>query len=531
MAKAPPAEGGQPVALRAIGAEHVHEGAESFPLRTGAPPMAAGVHSPASTGSHPFPPGEGTGEPVERDTGTPSEPPIPETRNGSGTGTGELSAGNRGAAVSVDASLPATPANDAQTLRGLGRRPVMSAQQIKQHVHGSKTPSSWSPLDISDTLQGLLAGTLDQPMPTVAGWLYPAAVNGLAGESGCGKTWTALVSAASELMAGGSVVYVDLEDSPAGIVGRLLALGVPSDVILSRFAYVRPDEAFRDDVRDDLWSAIHHMEPSLVVLDSTGESLALEGVDPNSDDGVARWFQRVARPIAERGPAVLLLDHLPKNDKAAGSPIGSQRKRAAISGVQMIQTVAKGMSFAKGRPGIAKLSCTKDRHGNFVTGEAVLQLVVRPEPSRGEAGVSASLTPITEDEEFAPTRHMEAITGWLSQQGAPQTTAAIKKAVRGKAETLTSALAVLVASGYLTTAPGARNSTLYTLVTTFSIGDDYILPDPGAPCTHQWHEGESVCNAQWCHSGHHGSCNDAAGIDEAAEAEWSSPAPPPAFEG
>lgn len=355
-----------------------------------------------------------------------------------------------------------------------------SAQQIKQQVFGRPQPLlSWAPLDLGDILHGLEQGTLEQPQPTVAGWLYPGAVNGLAGESGCGKTWTALVSASAEMMDGNNAVYVDLEDNPISVVSRLLALGVPSDVIAERFKYVRPEVAFVDDLRAVFWQMLDEAQPTLVVLDSTGESMALEGVDQNDDRGVAGWFQRVARPIAERGPAVLLLDHLPKSDTAAASPIGSQRKRAAISGVQMTQTVAKTMSFAKGRPGVAKLTCTKDRHGNFVTGESVMRLLVNPEPTRGEAGVNAELSRISGGQvDDAPTRVMVDICEFLEQQGSPQNTSAIKQAVRAQGITVNSALDVLVESGYLTSTPGTRNAVMYTLVNPFSIDDPYTVPEP-----------------------------------------------------
>ncbi|MCA0379181.1 MAG: AAA family ATPase [Actinobacteria bacterium] len=366
---------------------------------------------------------------------------------------------------------------------------------------------SWDRHDLTDILAGLQSGTLQQPQPTVAGWLYARAVNGLAGESGSGKTWTALVSVALEIMAGNAVVYVDFEDGPIGITGRLLALGVPADVIAALFIYVRPDEAFRDDVRAGFWQMLGTARPTLVIIDSTGESMAIEGVDPNSDDGVARWFRNVATAIADRGPAVLLLDHLPKSDNAASSPIGSQRKRAAVSGVQIIQTIAKSMSFAKGRAGEAKLVCTKDRHGNFVTGEVVMRLIVNPEPARGEAGINAVLVHGAA-EEFAHTRHMLNISQFVEQQGAPQTATAIKKAVTGKAETINAALAVLVASGYLSVTAGANRSKNYTLLKPYVLGDPYTVPDVAAGCGHPWHDGNATCNPGWCHPHHHGRCNE-----------------------
>ena len=91
--------------------------------------------------------------------------------------------------------------------------------------------SSWSPVPLGPVVAGLLDGSLERLTPKVgqvagAGFLfYPGKVNSLFGESGCGKTWTALVVAAMVLRSGGAVVYVDLEDDAAGVVGRLLDLG------------------------------------------------------------------------------------------------------------------------------------------------------------------------------------------------------------------------------------------------------------------------------------------------------------------
>ena len=500
--------GGQQTSARfAHGPSSGSEGTvqQPFPSGTGRDSLDTPPFTQQSDSFHPFPLGEGTGERVESAIAPGVQASVPDRGNAVGTGT------------DGGTTKPFTifPHPTLSPNRASGASVLMSA--------GSpQAGASWLPASLSELVQGLQDGTLAPPQPTVGRltdgsfWLYAGATNGLAGESGCGKTWTALAAVKSELEDGNNVIYIDMENGPLGLVSRLLNLGVPADVIgsESRFAYVRPDEAFRDDVRSVFWMLLEFMKPTLVVLDSTGESMALEGTDPNSDDAVAVWFQRVATAIAMRGPAVLLLDHLPKSDSGAASPIGSQRKRAAISGAQFIQQVGKDMAFSKGRPGQARIMATKDRHGYFVTGESSITLTVTPDTSRGPSGVEAALGPDVNDE-WAPTRHMLGVSEFLKGAQDPQTTDAIKKGTKGKTETVVRAIQVLIASGYVTTSPGPRKSTLHELVKTYSLGDPYTVPDgisedslQSGGCDQSWHDGR--CKPDWCHHGHHGKCNELA---------------------
>lgn len=341
--------------------------------------------------------------------------------------------------------------------------------------------STWARVDLRDTIAGLVAGTLHRAAPTVApvrggtALFYRGKVNGLAGESGAGKTWTLLHAAAGILDDGGHVLYIDHEDDAAGIVGRLLDLGVDPDAVRARFAYFNPSEKPTAGDMQALAGLVAELRPVLVVVDSTGEGLALEGANPNADEEVAAWFLRVPRRLAlvpyddQPGPAVVVLDHVVKSDDGGLWPIGSQRKRAAISGAQYMQRTVK--PFDKDTAGHAVLVCAKDRHGNYRTGQRVAELHVAPGPV-------ITLDAVEDAERlngFRPTGYMERVSRALEDAG-PLGLNGVRRAVSGKRDHVTNALGVLVAEGFVTKAPGPRGAVLHTSVRPFREADD-CAPD------------------------------------------------------
>jgi replicative DNA helicase len=72
--------------------------------------------------------------------------------------------------------------------------------------------------------------------------LYPEAVNVIQSPPSIGKSWLALMAVHEVLVAGGTVLYLDYEDSPRRIVRRLLTLVPRLDAatIIDRFHYKRP---------------------------------------------------------------------------------------------------------------------------------------------------------------------------------------------------------------------------------------------------------------------------------------------------
>lgn len=309
---------------------------------------------------------------------------------------------------------------------------------------------------------------------------YPGKVNGLAGESGAGKTWTLLHAAAGILEDGGRVVYIDHEDDAAGIVGRLLDLGVDPDAVRAQFAYFNPSEKPTAGDLQALAGLVAELRPVLVVVDSTGEGLALEGANPNADEEVAAWFLRVPRRLSlvnyddQPGPAVVVLDHVVKSDDGGLWPIGSQRKRAAISGAQYMQRLVK--PFDMDTAGHALLVCAKDRHGNYRAGQRVAELHVTPGPSITLDAVAER----ADSEAWRPTGYMVKLSAALAQASEPLSRNDVLALVSGRKDTKAQALAALVAGGYVKVTPGPNRANLHQHVKQFTEGNEDPGPTRGA---------------------------------------------------
>lgn len=349
----------------------------------------------------------------------------------------------------------------------------VDTDELRQN--GSPKPSSsWLPVDLGPVVAGLRDGSLTRPTPAVGdldggGCLfYPGKVNGIAGESGSGKSWTAFVAAAQQLAAGNAVVYIDLEDDEVGTIGRLLDLGVAPEAITRLFAYYSPYERFDLVARSVVSDSLAERRPTLAVVDSTGESLSLEGINPNADEEVARWFRLLPRLLADSGAAVVVLDHTTKSGDGGLWPIGSQRKRAAISGVQYMQDTVR--PFSKDTAGAAILKCAKDRHGTYRIGQRVAELRVTPSATGVDVVLAVAEQPTAADGRFRPTGYMERVSRVLEQAGEPLSFNKIREGVAGKREHVRSAVDALVAEGWVTSRDGPNRTTLHTLVTAFAEG-------------------------------------------------------------
>lgn len=340
--------------------------------------------------------------------------------------------------------------------------------KLTDAIPADETHGGWHPHDLTEVLAGATSG----PTPTVlavqgaAALFYAGRTNLIFGESGAGKTWVALLAVREALAEGRGAVYVDLEDTPEGLVSRLRLLGCTDDQLARHLVYIQPEVPWGATAQAALARIIDDRDVALVVLDSTGEAMAADGVKGNDDDDVARWFTACPKYLARRGPAVVIIDHIPKNDQDAPlSPIGSQRKKAAIDGAAYRIDAPKPPS--KDREGLLVATTSKDRHGTRSKGQKAAEVALVPSPHGGmAAGVTApQAAPKSDDGSFRPTILMQRVSETLATYPGSSQEAVVKNTT-GKASTLRVALGALVAEGYVVGEPHG-NFTIYRNVKPF----------------------------------------------------------------
>lgn len=224
--------------------------------------------------------------------------------------------------------------------------------------------STWQPRDLSAAWDG------EQIPPPSLGMLecgnglfYRGRINGVHGEPESGKSWLCWITVAQVLKAGGRALYLDYEDSEFGAAERLHALGVWRQTALSdRFGYIRPEEPLTLGAARADWLALLSQGWDVVIVDSTNESMVMEGLDPNDNKDAGTFTRRVIRPVVEVGAGVIMSDHVAKSkENRSNWAIGAQQKRAMIRGASY--SVERTRPFGRGLEGEAILKVAKDTPG------------------------------------------------------------------------------------------------------------------------------------------------------------------------
>ena len=268
-------------------------------------------------------------------------------------------------ASQMEESYPQQVQNDGMTPVQAGSTPAAPGQNgSTESCEANKTPSSWRFEDLTQ----LASGVELPPTPTVfkredgQGLFYRGAVNDLHGEPGCGKSMIAQIAAAQELKQGHDVIYIDYEDSARNVVKRLLLLGVTGEQIVQHLHYVRPSAKPSSPTSLGGWrETLDYADTAtLAVIDGVTSCLAYAGLDSNSGDDIAAWYNTMPRLISACGPAVVLIDHVVKSKDNRGRYAGgSMQKLALIDGISYSVDMTKPVG--KGVRGTIVIKSGKDR--------------------------------------------------------------------------------------------------------------------------------------------------------------------------
>lgn len=335
----------------------------------------------------------------------------------------------------------------------------------------SQPGDSWKAVD----LRKVLADGYEPPRPSVGcvdgvdhGLFYAGRINMLFGDSGGGKTWLALFVIGDLMKQGRDAILIDYEDHPSSQVARLEQIGIPRDTILQHLIYFQPAEKWSKQSEANLAAACKDRDVAIAVLDSTGEALAIDGVQPNADDEIAKWFRGCARFLAnEIGAAVVLLDHVVKSKEASRNSdfaSGSHRKRAAVNGSAYFLDVV--LAPSRDSDGSFKLITKKCRFGWRKHGSIACEVLMKNiEDFKVDFTVkAASEMGRTQSGKIMFTWYMQRVSEFLETAVGPQSKSKIVAGVKRNERLTTTAIGTLIEEGFASSEQGARGAHLISLV-------------------------------------------------------------------
>ena len=322
-------------------------------------------------------------------------------------------------------------------------------EQPADSAEDAPKAGNWQPADLA----AIYANGLTRPTPTVLtrtdgrGLLYPGRTNTIFGESGAGKTWAMYIAAAQQMGDGNHVIILDFEDDAVAYLNRMIALGLPVELVIANSTYYPIGEGATKEDLEVIDALIAERGTTFVGIDSTGEAIAAQGWNQDKDNEVAMWMGALPRRWARLGPCVCMLDHMPHG---GGREIGSQRKRAGVSGAAWEAIATE--PFSKDKAGSLTFKVAKDRGGNYAKGteQAVIQFtpeqdgtVMRFEVQDGTGRFVASGVKGIGD-------YCDAVMAYLEQVGGKAIQTEVRNNVPGDNTAINHALKRLVAEKRLT---------------------------------------------------------------------------------
>ena len=311
-------------------------------------------------------------------------------------------------------------------------------------------PTGWERVDLSPWLDGNPPDNSPK-----AGWrtdgqaiLYPGKIHSFNGEPESGKSLCAQHLCVAHIAAGDTVLYLDFEDGPSGVVERLKAMGADLEHIRERFHYHQISNQWSVEACQVVDAVLAGDQYTVAVLDGVTEAMMLCGQSPRDESDVTKFWNILPRRLARSGAATLLIDHVVKDAEDRGRwAIGSEHKLAAIDGSSF--TLESVTPFGRNKTGMARLIITKDRPAylrqHCENGKVMAEFHVK---STGETMDAELRSANSGAGRFVPTVYMERVSAQLARGPALNITS-LRAAVRGKAGVIDLAVTELVHSGYV----------------------------------------------------------------------------------
>lgn len=142
------------------------------------------------------------------------------------------------------------------------------------------------------------------------------------GKKESAKTWLLLQAAVQLMLEDRNVLWVDQEMGRTDFARRLMAIGLPPELVSERFVYSEFAMFDLGMQRRALWSALlDHYKPALVIVDAHTEVLATADLNENSGTDTAQWHMAYMAPVLARGGTTAVIDHTghTDDDRARGS--------------------------------------------------------------------------------------------------------------------------------------------------------------------------------------------------------------------
>lgn len=321
--------------------------------------------------------------------------------------------------------------------------------------------NSWEPVDLA----AILAGAVTSNPPTILErsdgehLIYPGRIHWVSGDPESGKSWFTYAAAVELIHLERPVAIIDFEDTAASAVERFRNLGLTDEQIAGHVRFIAPYQKLEPVAFAGLERSVH--DTALVIVDACSEAMGLAGLDAYSNPDTVKWVDGFVKPIARAGPAVIVIDHMPKSRESGRRfMLGAGHKLAAVDGAAYTLDVID--PFARGVSGKVKVTIAKDRPGHIRSSSAGTRVAANMHLA-ADADGSVAITMHTADANAGtrPTGYMERISAWLTPMTEPVGTKELKSGVGGKSNHVSTALELLVAERFVERIYGANRSASY----------------------------------------------------------------------